>query len=310
MSKLLEAMNRADKVDEDLEREFGVWRPEKGLPRVQSAMDCYDDVEVPFTINGETFYHDKLRWPHSNQSDAIGECSCCYFYGGTITNPRKVALVTGSSGNLGPIWVRCLEELGFEIVNFDLPIRDITFQGHINRSLNALRGVGKVPSVIVHNAGVDVPPGGQSGFWDNYLKILAVNLIGAVQLTRAFLPDMIANGGGVMTYIGSWLAFEVSDPDIYPPEFDKPWAYPASKAGLWTFVRNCNTRWAKDGMVFNMLMLSGVEGKQNDEFKEKYGSKVSIGRMLRPEDFINEFKCCVNAKVPYDQPLMVTGGRK
>jgi len=220
----------------------------------------------------------------------------------------KHAIVTGASGNLGPIWCELLEKEGYHVHEFDLPNNDVTDIKSIVRFREAMRFHEEIPSLIINNAGIDIPPGAKAGFWDETARILNVNLIGAANMTRVFLPDMIKNGGGNVVFIGSMLGFVASDWRNYPEGFDKNWAYGASKAGLWKLCKDLIVRFSNKGMVFNMLALSGVEGKQSEEFKKKYTAKIPIGRMLRRDDFENEFLCCVKAKVPYDQPLFVGGG--
>lgn len=213
----------------------------------------------------------------------------------------KTAMVVGSSGNLGPIWCDILKKNGFDVYPGEYPDCDVQDL----RSLMKHRIAVKKLDVVVYNAGVDIPPGGKAGFWDQAAHILNVNLIGAANTVRTFMPIM---NGGNFTFIGSMLGFIASDYRNYPEGFDKNWAYGASKAGLWKLCKDLIVRHAKDGFVFNMLALSGVEGKQDEEFKKKYTAKIPIGRMLRREDFENEFLCCVKAKVPYDMPLFCGGG--
>lgn len=211
------------------------------------------------------------------------------------------AIVVGSSGNLGPLWVKWLKEAGYIVAEADLPKMDVTKKWNVIQPSMS-------PDVIVYNAGIDIPPGEKAGFWDRAAEILNVNLIGAANVCEAFLPGMVARGRGNITFIGSMLGFVASDYRNYPAGFDKNWAYGASKAGLWKLCKDLAVRYADKGIVCNMLALSGVEGHQSDEFKQKYTAKIPIGRMLRPEDFENEFLCCVKAKVPYDEPLFVGGG--
>jgi len=208
------------------------------------------------------------------------------------------AIIVGSSGNLGPLWSDWLKAAGYDVFEINPPEFDV------RRSWNLYIE----PDVIVYNAGIDIPPGAQAGFWDRAAEIISVNLIGAANVCEAFLPGMVARGRGNITFIGSMLGFVASDYRNYPAGFDKNWAYGASKAGLWKLCKDLIVRYADKGVVCNMLALSGVEGHQSDEFKQKYAAKIPIGRMLRPEDFENEFMCCVKAKVPYDQPLFVGGG--
>jgi len=220
----------------------------------------------------------------------------------------KVAVVTGASGQLGPIWCETLNEMGADVWGIDLPNTDVGRADQVaSAAYDCVKSLG-VPSVIVCNAGVDVPPGSVSTFWGDAERILRVNLLGAANTVEAFLPSMLEVGCGNIVFIGSMLGFVASDFRNYTPPFDKAWAYGASKAGLWKLCKDLLVRYAQKGIVFNMLALSGVEGKQYDDFKRKYEAKIPIGRMLRREDFVNEFRTCVMAKVPYDAPLFVGGG--
>jgi NAD(P)-dependent dehydrogenase (short-subunit alcohol dehydrogenase family) len=198
--------------------------------------------------------------------------------------------------------------MGYHVFKIDLPGCDVSDGELVRDAANRCITDLGTPDVVVCNAGVDVPPGSISTFWHDPERILKVNLIGAANTVSAFLPSMEETGRGNFTFIGSMLGFIAADFRNCTPPFDKAWAYGASKAGLWDLCFNCAVRYVKKGIVFNMLALSGVEGKQYDDFKQRYESKIPIGRMLRKEDFVNEFKTCVTAKVPYDMPLFVGGG--
>lgn len=220
----------------------------------------------------------------------------------------KVAVVTGASGNLGPVWVDILEKNNYKIIPFDLPQHDISDEGCIKSFCDMLIAKDEIPDILVNNAAIDNPPGSSASFFGNFDKIIDVNLKGAVKMTSYLIGHMSGNGGGNIVHIGSMLGFTATNPELYPEGFDKPCAYGASKAALWNFTNNCNTRYARHGVVSNMLALSAVEGKQSEDFKTKYTARIPIKRMLRREDFENEFWTCCNAKVPYDAPLFVGGG--
>jgi len=190
----------------------------------------------------------------------------------------------------------------------DYPEYDVSVWASVQKAhKRCIRDYG-IPDIIIGNAAVDNPPKGISNFYSDFRRILEVNLEGNKNIVEAFAPDMIKRGGGNIVFIGSMLGFIASDPRIYPPGFDKPGAYGASKAALWNLTCNWNMRHAKNGLIFNMLALSAVEGKQSEEFKKRYADRIPIGRMLNKEDFITEFLTCCTAKVPYDAPLFVGGG--
>lgn len=225
-----------------------------------------------------------------------------------MTLKNKIAFVTGgNNGNLGPVWVKALEGEGVNVVVLDLPEYDVSDAGSI-ADFRSNHLIGHVPDIIVNNAAIDSPPGSDASFFGDFDRILRVNLGGTVRVVSEFIGDMVDRRRGNIVNVGSMLGFTASNPTLYPENFDKPCAYGASKAGIWNFTNNCNTRFARHGVISNMIALSAVEGLQSEEFKKKYREKIPIGRMLKPEDFINEFLCCCSAKVPYDAPLFVGGG--
>lgn len=221
---------------------------------------------------------------------------------------KKVAVVSGVSGQLGPVWCETLTEMGFEVFGMDLPKVDVSKRDQVAAAAEECLSDKGIPKVLILNAGIDTPPGKQATFWADSFRILSVNLIGAANVVEVFHKWMIDNGGGNIVFIGSMLGFIASDYRNYTPPFDKPWAYGASKAGMWKLCKDLAVRFSKNGLIFNMLALSGVEGKQYGDFKAKYAAKIPIERMLRKEDFVEEFRTCVTAKVPYDMPLFVGGG--
>ena len=222
---------------------------------------------------------------------------------------KPLAIVTGgSNGNLGPLWVNWLHEAGYRTWIIDKPAYDISQKEDVKFALDRCLAIFGAPQLVVNNAAIDNPPGTNASFFGNIEKILAVNIIGVVNMVEIFSPVMLAQGGGNIVNIGSMLGFISSNPELYPENFDKPCAYGMSKAAIWNFTNNCNVRYAIQGLISTMLALSAVEGNQSEDFKEKYKKKIPIRRLLRPEDFENEFLCCCKAKVPYDAPLFVGGG--
>ena len=227
---------------------------------------------------------------------------------------RKVFL-TGPAGNLGPVWMKLLSEQGATVHGFGLPNYDLTNQADRERAVGQFWDSAGAPDILLHNAAVDNPPGSKATFFGNVKDILAVNLEAAVHLTELWLPRMesaynfdFQEQPRNIVFIGSMLGVVASNTGLYPPGFDKPLAYGATKAALWNFCKNLNVRYAKKGIVSNMLSLSAVEGGQDKAFREKYTDRIPIRRMLQKEDFALEFLTVCSSRVPYGNQLLVCGG--
>ena len=164
--------------------------------------------------------------------------------GEAAASHRRVALVTGATGGIGEAVAGRLAADGFrvcvggrrvgrlkrlagEVGGVAVPF-DVTDEVEVERArveVERARGEGSdTPlSVLVNAAGVfDLASVTQTG-GELLRRNLEVNLVGAFNVTRAFLPGMLAAGSGLVINVGSvagWRAF---------PENG---AYAASKFGL------------------------------------------------------------------------------
>nr|MBA2331861.1 NAD-dependent epimerase/dehydratase family protein [Actinomycetota bacterium] len=83
----------------------------------------------------------------------------------------RLALVTGASGKLGPVWIGALAGAGARVIGVDVRAGEIEGAESVEvadvtdrDSLLALRErLGAVPDVLINNAGIDQPPTGDAG---------------------------------------------------------------------------------------------------------------------------------------------------
>ncbi len=192
----------------------------------------------------------------------------------------QTAIVTGTSGNLGPIWVEALTEIGVDVFSFDLPDLDVTDLDQPRQFAWKFQ-----PDILINNAGIDNPPETKSTFWGNWDEILAVNLTGAKNMIEAVLPGMIDRGHGQIINIGSMYGLVSPDKRNYPDGFEKPAAYGASKAGLMHLTRLVAAQYGQYGIRCNNLVIGAVGSDSHaPEFKEKMESAIPSGRMANKED--------------------------
>jgi NAD(P)-dependent dehydrogenase (short-subunit alcohol dehydrogenase family) len=206
----------------------------------------------------------------------------------------KLAVVTGASGNLGPVWCDALEGAGMTVVRIDVRPGDGVEEADVTDgdALRAIRDRIGAPDVLVNNAGIDQPPdpskgGGIEGVdADEFLRVLDVNTRGVFVVTQVFGSAMAEAGRGSIVNIGSLYASVAPIPELYDhlPGFVKPPAYAASKAGVVALTRYFARLWGPQGVRVNALSPGGVRGGQDEEFLRKYNARVPLGRMASPDD--------------------------
>jgi len=225
-----------------------------------------------------------------------------------------VAVVTGASGNLGPVWIEALLEHGASVFSIDRPeaavsqglgelldrfdhtrLRlfraDIRDRGGLKAACDeCLRTVG-VPHVLVNNAGIDQPPSEGPQVYrleeiplEVNREILEVNTLGTFLVMQVFGSRMVEARRGSIINIGSLYAGVSPDVRVYEhlradPPFLKPPAYGASKAAVLNLTKYLAALWAPYGVRVNTLSPGGVLGKQDDLFKSKFCDRVPMGRM-------------------------------
>jgi len=203
----------------------------------------------------------------------------------------RVAVVTGALGTLGPVWTAALAEAGATVVGIDVRDGegvvqgDVTDRASLERVLGEVVGTHGTPSVLVNNAGIDVPPGASddTGFRDT----LEVNVAGVFNATQVFGQAMCEAHQGSIVNIGSLYASTAPIPALYDhldPPFTKPAAYGASKAAVVNLTRYFARLWGPYGVRVNALSPGGMRGGQDAEFVRKYSERVPLGRMAEPAD--------------------------
>ncbi|MDH4326738.1 MAG: SDR family oxidoreductase, partial [Betaproteobacteria bacterium] len=114
----------------------------------------------------------------------------------------KTAIVTGGAAGIGAAIVERFKAEGAKVVVFDLkgePPVDITDYEAVKKAVAAAGAV----DILVNNAGWDMfKPflATDPAFWQ---KIIAINLVGPMNLLHCVLPGMAERGGGKVVNIAS-----------------------------------------------------------------------------------------------------------
>lgn len=224
----------------------------------------------------------------------------------------KVAVVTGMLGRLGSVWADALRAAGATVIGLDLPAAtgratckgfrlipaDVTDGASLRSALETCLRIAGPPSVLVNNAGIDLPPSAAYGSWrfgeipdELSARMLTVNAHGVLRMCQVFGTCMAELAGGSIINIGSLYGNVAPDSRLYEhialdPPFLKPPAYGMSKAGIGALTRYLAALWGPAGVRVNTLSPGGVLGEQDLEFVRKFSSRVPLGRMAVAADLI------------------------
>lgn len=229
----------------------------------------------------------------------------------------KTAIVTGGSAGIGAAIVARFLEEGTRVVVFDLnppPHRDAVFLKTDITDYDAVaRSVAEAGAVdiLVNNAGWDLfRPFLQTdpAFWQ---KIIAINLVGTMNVLHRVLPGMVERGAGKVVNIAS-------DAGRVGSSGEAP--YSACKGGIIALTKTLARELATKGVRLNTvcpgltetgMLESFLQGAGNPEkLREAYRRAIPIGRLGKPEDIAGAvlFLSSDDAEFITGQTISVSGG--
>lgn len=221
---------------------------------------------------------------------------------------KPVAVVTGGSGRVGPIWIDELKKMDYEVFDFDLPLRDVTDMQAILDYKDDLAEEGYIPSVVVNNAAIDNPPGFFATFFGNVKKILEVNIVGATNMAEVFIPGMKEIGGGVIINIGSIMGNIGADWRNYDEGFEKPVGYNISKAALIQLSRSITVQYGRYGIRSVTLAFGPFDEGLPDAFKERFLKNVPLGRAISENSWRAALRFAIECPEFAGQQVLIDGG--
>ncbi len=230
-------------------------------------------------------------------------------------------LLVGSSGILGPIWLRTLLPWSDSLLTADKSDTQATYQVDLADTESIKSLVSRMPPLdyVVINAGLDsklqggLGPGAGDVFdQELWRAFFDINVIGAAALIEGLAPRLKPNA--TVITIGSIYGVVSPRIDVYNEDasetlFYKHPAYGASKAALMNMMRQYAVRYS--GRVsFNMLTLGVVGGDQPEVFKSRMPSQIPTGSFLNRDDLGKHLEQLIRYKGPHftGQNLIIDGG--
>ena len=185
-----------------------------------------------------------------------------------MSSDLGTVIVTGGASGLGAAIAQAVREAGGTPVVLDRrpapdglahEVVDLAVPSDARAAVaRAIEEHGELSGVVTA-AGVDTPAPLADVAWEDWERIVAVNLLGTAAVVHAALPSLQRTGGRIVT-VASTLGFRV---------FGDATAYCASKFGVVGFTRSLATELAgKVGVT--LLVPAGMRTAFFDEREEHY----------------------------------------
>ena len=206
---------------------------------------------------------------------------------------KKVVLISGASRGIGAAIAMHLASLGYKVIGtarsefkFDIPSDnliplklDITCRESIKNCAAKLKEQNLLPDILINNAGITSDQlflRMKDDEWDN---VLATNLTGTFNLTKAFIKNMIKNRYGRIINISS-----ISGLMGNPGQVN----YSSAKAGLSGFTKSLAKEVGSRNITVNSVAPGFIETDMtsflDEDSKNTIIKDIPLNRLGSPED--------------------------
>jgi 2-hydroxycyclohexanecarboxyl-CoA dehydrogenase len=226
----------------------------------------------------------------------------------------SVAVVTGGASGIGRATAGLLHAAGARVFVADLnegdgPARfvrtDVTDAEAIRALEETVRAEAGPPDVLVHAAGWDEIRPFVDSDTDFIEKIVRINLLGCVEVVRAFLPGMLEAGRGRIVTVASDAGRVGSSGET---------VYAGAKGGVVAFTKSVARETARAGLRANCVCPGPTDTPLFASLPEKLRAAlrraIPLGRLASPEEVAQAILFFASRRSEYvtGQTLSVSGG--
>ncbi|MGB3352903.1 MAG: 3-oxoacyl-ACP reductase FabG [Mycobacterium sp.] len=230
----------------------------------------------------------------------------------------KNAVVTGGGSGIGAAIATRLRADGLQVATIDLNpdeekfsyVADVTDRAAVDAALGEIRAELGPITVLVNAAGMDRFKRFVDLSFEDWQKVVDVNLNGVFHCTQATLPDMIEAGWGRIVNISS-SSTHSGQPFMAP--------YVAAKSAVNGLTKSLALEYGPDGITVNAVppgfidtpMLRKAEKRGFLGDTQKQIDATPVRRIGRPEDIAAACAFLISEEAGYitGQILGVNGGR-
>ena len=230
----------------------------------------------------------------------------------------KTAVVTGGDSGIGRAVAERLRADGYHVATIDLNpsdddfahTADVTDRAQVEQALSAIRAQLGPVTILVNAAGLDGFKRFTDISFDEWRKVIDVNLNGVFHCTQAVLPDMIDAGWGRIVNISS------SSTHSGTPYMSH---YVAAKSAVNGLTKSLALEYGPAGITVNAVppgfidtpMLRTAEARGMIRDVQATIDATPVRRMGKPEDIAAACAFLISDEAGYitGQILGVNGGR-
>ena len=215
----------------------------------------------------------------------------------------KQSLVTGSGRGIGLTLARGLARAGSRVIlndidekRLDQAVNDLKGEGykvsgavfdvtdkHLGEQIEKLEKADGPVDILVNNAGIQIRGPLESFSYEDWQKIININLTGVFNVSRQVVQGMIERGRGKIINICS-IQSELARPTIAP--------YTASKGGVRNLTRGMATDWGKYNIQVNGIAPGYFKTEmtkalyEDKAFDSWLCARVPANRWGNPEELV------------------------